>query len=389
MPRILPHEQLISMKEAQKIILSSFQYLPKSRNVPIHEAVGQILAESVISPRTMPPVHLAGPDGIAVRSEDTKAASPENPIEVQGIRVNTGLPMPAGYDAVIPVEEVEKVDDERFIIKGSVSSNQNMILAGTDVITGQTIVESGHYFTPYDAAALTSYGIRDISAKSWKVGIIPTGDEIIPSAKEPVPGQIVDTNSMMISGYLNRYGVLSEIYPITPDDPEKMSSKISTACKDCDMVILFGGSSAGSKDYTVDAIEKSGDLLFHGVAMGPGKPVSCGLVDGKPVFGMPGPSVSCLVTFYQLVLPLLKSWGVPIPPKKVVMGEITNDVLPFQGWDVFYLVQVKNNDGKIIINPVERRFGPKVGIQADAILHIPRGSDGCKKGERVQVSMIR
>lgn len=131
------------MKEAQKTILSSFQYLPKCRNVPINEAAGHILAESVISPRTMPPVHLAGPDGIAVRSEDTKAASPEIPIEVQGIRVNTGLPMPAGFDAVIPVEEVEKVDDERYIIKGSVSTNQNMIQAGTDIMTGQTIIESG------------------------------------------------------------------------------------------------------------------------------------------------------------------------------------------------------------------------------------------------------
>lgn len=266
---------------------------------------------------------------------------------------------------------------------------QNMIPEGADVLKGQEIIGSGHYLTPYDIAAISNYGVRNVTVNSWKIGMIATGDEVIPLAKEPIPGQIVDTNSIMISGYLQGYGVLPEIYPIIPDNPEIISSRIASACEDCDMVLLFGGSSAGSKDYTADGIEKSGDLLFHGVAMGPGKPVSCGSVRGKPVIGMPGPSIASLVTFYQLVFPLLKSWGIPIPARKNITGEITEDVPSFNGFDLFNLVNIRYDEGRICIAPLVRRFGPSTGIKADAILHIRRGTDGYKKGENVQVTLIR
>lgn len=389
MPRILSQDHLISMKDAQKIILSSFQYRPKSRTISIKDAKGKILAEPVRSQRTMPPVPLAGPDGIAVKSNDTQGASPENPLKIDGIKVNTGLPMPVGYDAVIPIEEVKVAENGRYQIINSVLPFQNMVTQGKDVVEGQEIIQSGHYLIPYDIAALSNYGIRNVSVKNWKVGMIATGDEIVPIAKEPIPGQIVDTNTLMISGYLHEYGVETETYPITPDNPDIIASRITGACEECDLVLLFGGSSAGSKDFTVDAIEKTGDLLFHGVSMGPGKPVSCGLVQGKPVIGMPGPAIASLITFYQLVFPLLKSWGVPIPAKKVVVGEITENVVPFEGWDVFSLANVRYDEGKISIVPMERRFGPSGGMRADAILHIPRGSKGFQQGEKVPVTLIR
>lgn len=389
MPRILSLENLIPMKEAQKVILSSFVYQSKSRIIPVKNAAGHILAERVLSQRTIPPVTLAGPDGIAVKSKDTKGVSEENPREIDAVRVNTGLPLPAGYDAVIPVEEVKTGGNGGYIINGSVFPQQNTIPKGADATKGQEIVEAGHLLTPYDVAALAGFGIRNVPVKSWKIGLIATGDEVIPLKKEPLPGQIVDTNTMMISGYLQGYGVLTEVFPIIPDDPEIISSQLNAACENCDMVLLFGGSSAGSKDYTVDAIERSGKLLFHGVAMGPGKPVSCGMIQGKPVIGMPGPAIASLIAFYQLVFPLLKSWGVPIPPKKNVIGEITTDILPFNEFDIFHFATIRYENGKICIVPLERRFGQSMGIRADAILHIARGSSGYRKGEKVQVTLIR
>ena len=389
MQRILPYNKLISLKEAQKIILSSFQYQPKSRIIPVKNAMGHILAEPVLSQRTVPPIPLAGLDGIAVKNKDTKGASHKNPLEIDGINVSTGLPMPDGYNAVIPIEEVQMIDNERYIIRTAVSHLQNTVPKGTDAIKGQTIVQPGHFLIPYDIAALSNFGVRNVWVKSWKIGLIATGDEVIPIKNEPLPGQIVDTNTMMISGYLHEYGVLTEIYPITPDDPDIISSRLIPACKNCDMVLLFGGSSAGSKDYTTNAIEKSGDLLFHGVAIGPGKPVLCGYVQGKPVFGMPGAPIASLITLFLLVFPLLKSWGVPIPPKKNVIGEITEDVLPFNGFDIFHMVTITYDDGKTCINPMKRQFGQSIGMKADAILHIPGGSKGFKKGDKVQVTRIR
>ncbi len=389
MPRIINPDRLISMKDAQKSILSSFTHNPHKKVISITDAIGKVLAEPVLSNRTMPPMSLAGPDGIAVKSIETQGASAEHPIMIQAVKVNTGLPMPEGYDAVIAIEEVEQIGDNQYLIRTPVVANQNTVPFGTDVMKDQIIAYPGHCLTPYDVAACANYGVRNVTVTSWKLGIIPTGDEIIPIGKEPVPGQIIDTNSLMISGYLHSYGVSTEIYPILPDNADTLSSQIKAACEDCDMVLLFGGSSAGSKDYTVDAIDMSGSLLFHGVAMGPGKPVSCGVVDGKPVVGMPGPAVASLITFYQLIFPLLKSWGVPIPPKKVVLGEITDDITPFNGWDVFHLVNVKNTMGKVYVLPMERRFGQLMGLKADAILHIPRGSDGFKKGEQVSVTLLR
>ncbi len=389
MSRTVNIDDLLPMKEAQRIILSTFPNSAGRRMVPLTGAIGSILAEPVISKRTMPPVMLTGPDGIAVRSEETKSASPDNPLVVTGMKTNTGLPVPTGYDAVIAIEEIKELNENSFLITAPAAPLENTISPGSDIREGEELLPKGHYLNPFDVAALHHYGIRQVPVKTWKVGLIATGDEIVPISKEPLVGQILDTNSLMIAGYLNQYGVLHEIYPILPDDPELVSSRIIDACETCDMVLVFGGSSAGTKDITVDAMEKSGDLLFHGVAMGPGKPVSWGRVNGKPVVGMPGPSIGSLVTFFQLILPLLKSWGVPVPKKKTIVGEMTGEVKPFfNHFDLFSLVNVRYDNGKTMVQPMERRAGQSMGLKADAILHVPRKSGGFKKGDTVTVTLI-
>ena len=389
MPRMIPPDSLISMKEAQKLVLSSFQYNPQSRITPVRNALGHILADPVHVSRTIPPVHLAGIDGVDLKSKETKGASKAHPREVTGISVNMGLPMPDDYDTIISHEQIRKTEKNQYLISKPVSPRQHIIPKGSEAEKGQVIMQADHMLTPYDIATLLHFGVKDVPVKHWKVGMIATGDEIIPSKKEPQPGEIVDTNTVMISGYLQGFGVLTEVFPITPDDPDLIASRILSACDNCDIVLVFGGTSTGTKDYSVDAIEKAGKLLFHGVAMEPGKPVLCGSVMGKPVLGMPGSPAACLLSFFQFVFPLLKSWGVPIPPKKHIMGEISMDVVPFQGYDLFYLVRTRFEDGIIRIIPLEWEFGYLTGITADGILHLPEWSNGYRKGERVQITLIR
>ncbi len=355
----------------------------------MRNALGHILADPVYVSRTIPPVHLAGIDGVALKSKETKGASKEHPREVTGISVNMGLPMPDDYDTIISHEQIRKTEKNQYLISKPVSPRQHIIPKGSEAEKGQVIMQADHMLTPYDIAALLHFGVKDVPVKHWKVGMIATGDEIIPSKKEPQPGEIVDTNTVMISGYLQGFGVLTEVFPITPDDPDLIASRILSACDNCDIVLVFGGTSTGTKDYSVDAIEKAGKLLFHGVAMEPGKPVLCGSVMGKPVLGMPGSPAACLLSFFQFVFPLLKSWGVPIPPKKHIMGEISMDVVPFQGYDLFYLVRTRFEDGIIRIIPLEWEFGYLTGITADGILHLPEWSNGYRKGERVQITLIR
>jgi len=380
---------MISLADALKITLEAFPSCESSTCIPVIDAVGRILSKPVYSNRTNPPLLLGGPDGIAVKSDMTSGASESNPIELEAPRVNTGTPMPAGFDAVIPIEEVTEVTEGKYKVHTPVVAFQNTVPQGVDIGKGDLVMDVDHFLIPYDIGALLTYGIREVEVKNWKIGLIASGDEIVPPNKNPLPGQIIDSNSYMISSYLKQYGITPVLAPIVSDNPEGITHEIQQLSKDCDMVLLFGGSSAGSKDYAVNALKHSGSLLFHGVGMGPGKPVSLANVDKKPVFGMPGPSIASLTALYQLVYPLLKQWGVPIPPDTYIRGEITQPITSFPGFDFFMMVSVTQNNGKTLISPVERRFGQMMGVRADAVLHKKVGSKDLQAGEAVEVRLLR
>nr|WP_319538683.1 molybdopterin molybdotransferase MoeA [uncultured Methanospirillum sp.] len=387
-PRICINSQLISLDRAKEIVLTSFQTNDDKTSIPVPDSWGYVTAQPVYSQRTNPPSILAGPDGIAVRSEETAPAGTDNPVEIRASRVNTGMPMPIGYDAVIPVEEITPVTDSTYLIYRSVAPYQNTIAQGIDISEGGLLFDKGHFIRPFDIGAMLSYGILDIMVRTWKVGIIATGDEIISPYTVPQPGQIVDSNSYLIAAFLKQYRVTPVLYPALHDDPGRISEVIEMIMQECDMALIFGGSSAGSKDYTVDAIEQSGTLLFHGVAMGPGKPVTLARVNEKPVFGMPGPSISAMVALHELVVPLLIQWGVPISSSSYVTGVLTGNVPSIEGFDTFRLVKIRRENGKNLITPVPHVFGHMMGIRADAVLHKKAGSDTSVEGQEVEVKMI-
>ena len=377
------------MSLAFTLMLETFPDIGSQETIKAVDIPGRVLASPVYSNRTNPPDHLSGPDGIAVVSSKTTGATKVTPVEVDGPRVNTGMPLPDGFDAVVPMEEISHISGDRYQINIEVAQYQNTIPAGSDVEKGDLVMEAGHQFIPYDIGALLTYGIREVSVKSWKIGIVATGDEIVPPEKTPLFGQIVDSNSYVIAAYLKQYGITPAISPVIPDDLDVISEEIMRLSEVCDMVLLFGGSSAGSKDFTADALKNTGTLLFHGVSMAPGKPVSLANVNGKPVFGMPGPSIGALIILYKLVYPLLRQWGAPIPEDTFVNGELTDSVSSFGSFDMFLLVSAHQQQGKMLITPVERRFGQMMGVRANAIIHIPSGTPTIESGTEVQVLKIR
>ncbi|WP_319579855.1 molybdopterin molybdotransferase MoeA [uncultured Methanospirillum sp.] len=387
-PQICINSQLISLEKAKEVVLSSFKTPETDTSIPVPDSCGHVIAQSVYSQRTIPPCTLAGPDGIAVRSEETAMASIDSPVEVEVPRVNTGMPLPDGYDAVIAVEEITQVTDTRFLIHRPVSPFQNTISEGVDIKKGDLLFDKGHVIRPFDIGAMLSYGILEVTVRTWKVGIVATGDEIISPYSVPQPGQIVDSNSYMIAAFLKQYHIIPVLYPALHDEPAGISQVIDTILQECDIALIFGGSSAGSKDYTVDAMEQSGTLLFHGVAMGPGKPVTLARVNDKPVFGMPGPSVSTMVALHELVVPLLVQCGVPIPSPQHIRGALTRPVLSIEGFDTFRMVTVKKDNGKILVTPIPQVFGHMMGIRADGVLHKKAGEDTSVEGQEVEVKMI-
>ncbi|WP_048152580.1 molybdenum cofactor synthesis domain-containing protein [Methanolacinia paynteri] len=388
MPRMCINPNLMPLDEAKKIILTSFAAPDNRITVPVPDACGRVLAGPVCSKRTNPPLILGGPDGIAVRSNETTGAGKDNGIELEAPRVNTGMPLPEGFDAVIAIEEVTKVAENRYMIHAPVSPYENTIPKGSDVEEGDLIMDGGHLITPLDIGALLNCGLTEIPVKNWKVGLIATGDEIISPDETPVPGQIVNTNSYIFGAYLKQYGVEPVLYPILSDNRDLIAQGIHKALVECDMVMVFGGSSAGSKDFTVNALKDSGELLIHGVAMGPGKPASMARVNGKPAFGMPGPSISARTVFHELVRPLLVQWGVPVIPDTIVRGVLAADIPSMGKFDRFMMVKVEKKDGETSIVPLSRSPGYMIMVRADAILHVP-GTFALHSGDVVKVRMLR
>jgi len=388
-PRTVIPSQLIPRKKALELILSSFPAPDNQEAVPVPTADGRVLAVPVRSQRTNPPVLLGGPDGIAVKSPETTGAAKDHEIELEASRVNTGMPMPEGSDAVIAIEDVTPAGENRYRIHTTVLPYENTIPAGSDIKKDDPVMDSGHLIAPLDIGALLAFGITEVTVKKWPVGLIATGDEIISPYAEPVPGQIVDSNSYMLSAYLRQAGIVPVMYPIVHDNRDAIAEAIDKGIQQCDMLLVFGGSSAGSKDFTVDALERSGKLLFHGVAIGPGKPVTFANVAGKPVVGMPGPSVASLTAFHELVCPLLVQWGVPVPPDRRVKGVLARPLPPVGGFDLFMMVTVEKKDGQILVTPLARAFGHMAGVRADAVFHVAAGSMALAKGDTVEVRMLR
>lgn len=388
-PRMCIPSKLIPRTKALEIVLSSFSAPDNREVVQVPQADGRVLAAPVRSLRTNPPVLLGGPDGIAVKSSETTGAAEGHEIELEADRVNTGMPMPEGCDAVIAIEDVTSLRENRYRIHTQVSPNENTIPAGSDIKKDDPVMSPGHVITPLDIGALLTFGITEVTVKKWTVGLIATGDEIVSPYTDPVPGQIVDSNSYIFSAYLEQSGIVPIRYPIVRDNRDSIAGAIQKALSECDMVFVFGGSSAGSKDFTVDALEDSGELLFHGVAMGPGKPVTFAKLAGKPVVGMPGPSIASMTVYHELVCPLLVKWGVPVPPDTMVTGVLTQALFSMGGFDVFMLVNVEKKDGKILVSPLPRAFGHMGAVRANAVLHRPAGSPALSAGDRVEVRMLR
>lgn len=388
-PRITSLNELLPFNEAKNILLQSFSKPMTLKKIPTIHASGHTLSQPVYSNRTNPPVLLSGPDGIAVKSIETLLASQKNPVLVHAVRVNTGMPMPEGYDAVIMIEEVTEIEESCFRIHTPVTPYQNTISQGIDIQKGDIVLDAGHAINSFDIGALLSYGILEVPVLHIQVGLIATGDEIIPLQKIPLPGQIVDSNSHMIASYLEEIGITPVFGQVVPDDPTSITEEIEKIIDKCDLVLIFGGSSAGSKDFTVDAIADGGELMFHGVGMAPGKPVSLSSMHGKPVIGMPGPSIGSLIVLYEMIYPLLTNWGLSIPPSVYVKGKLMETVLPFPGFDLFLMMKVTMNDGVNEITPVPRVFGHMMGVRANAILHVNEGSESLEKGSFVSVKMTR
>jgi len=273
------------------------------------DSLGRVTVSPIYANISVPSYNSAAMDGIALKSFKTFGASETNPIELilgkDFEYINTGNLMPEKYDSVIMIEDVEQVSKEKVIIRKSAYPYMNVRKIGEDVCKGEMIFPKFRLIQPQDIPYLLSAGVHKVNVlKKMRIAFIPTGDEIT-KTEIFITGKIPETNSYMVKNYLEKFNCIVDVFDIVPDDPEKLTNTLKKAIKDYDMVLINAGSSAGNKDYTYIAIERLGKLLTHGLNLRPAKPVILGIVEEKPVIGLPGYPVACYMTVEEIVKPVV------------------------------------------------------------------------------------
>ncbi|PKM83351.1 MAG: molybdopterin molybdenumtransferase MoeA [Firmicutes bacterium HGW-Firmicutes-14] len=386
----------------------------KAETLPIHQALGRVLAGDVISDVDVPGFGRSTMDGFAVRARDTFGASEAMPAMLQitgevfmgrdasaavkpgsAVRIATGGMLPEGADAVVMVEYTEELDSTTILVNRPVAPGENTVRRGEDICAGQELIRAGTLIRPQEMGAMAGIGITACQVvQKPSVGILSTGDEVVGPDQEPGPGQIRDINSVAIAGLVEESGGQAVRYGIIPDEFSRLEEVVKIAVQETDIIIISGGSSVGSRDVTSAIINSLGDpgVLVHGVSVKPGKPTILGVVSGKPVIGLPGHPASAMVLADIFLVPLVRAFcGLGFTPlqRRTVKAVIGRSMASASGRKDYIRVTVREEDGKVTAEPVLGKSGLiTTMVRADGVVVIPSEKEGLEAGEHVKVILF-
>lgn len=378
----------------------------KSEWIPVEKSFNRITSEAVYAQRSSLHYTASAMDGIALHSSDTKNASENSPIiltyKKDFFYVNTGHPIPEGFDAVVKIEDVVPVEQtqnkqlnneiRRLKIYQAVFPGLNIRHIGEDLVTHQLIIPIHHKIRPVDIGSLMAGGITKLKVgKKPRVAIIPTGEELVsPDKKEIKAGDILEYNSRMLSSSIIQWGGKPIILPIVRDIEEELVRILQLAIKENDIVAVIAGTSAGTKDFTAKAVGELGEILFHGIAMMPGKPTLAGVVQNIPVIGLPGYPVSFFIAAWEIILPLVyRNLGLIPPKRKKLVAFMGRKVLSKLGNEEFLRVKLAKIDDKLMAYPLSRGAGVISSlVEADALVRISPMSEGLGLREETEVELL-
>lgn len=408
----LPMDEAVARLNAALDAAGRLGAMP-GEEVPLPEALGRVTAEPIWAAISSPHYHASAMDGYAVRARDTLGASETNPVALLVVEsdadleraarparpVNTGHALPAWADAVIMIENVQ-AEGEGIVIRSSVAPWQHVRPMGEDMVATELVLPANHLIRPVDLGAIAGSGHTSVQARRKPcVAVIPTGSELV-SAEEAArgaiqPGQIVETNSLVLAAQISVWGGLPTRFPIVRDEYESIKAALLEAAREHDLVLINAGSSAGSEDYTAQVIADIGEALVHGVAVRPGHPVIFGMIGagegGVPVIGVPGYPVSAALTGEIFVEPLIRRWlGRPPAEPPTLRATISRKVVSPTGDDDFVRVTVGQVGERVIATPLSRGAGVITSlVRADGLIRIPRFSEGLDAGAEVTVHLYR
>ena len=395
--------------EVLELIEEEFSPLEKCETVGLDEAIGRVLGEDILATEYVPDFDRSTVDGYAVRAKDTFGCSDSIPAilplcgevfmgegaafvlpEGECCAVPTGGAVPKGADCTMMIEYTENYGDGTIGISKPGAPGQNMIFRGDDVFPGKSVLKRGRLLSSQDIGALAAIGRAEVPVtKRLKVGVISTGDELVPPTAVPGPGQVRDVNSPMLCAMLKAFGTVPVNYGIVKDNEALLSEAMHRAAAECDAVIISGGSSVGVKDASCRIIESMGSLLLHGIAMKPGKPAIMGkTTDGKPLVGLPGHPVAAYFVTKLFVLPLFGRLEGRAMPRYTVKATLTESVGANHGRAQYGCVRLERCGSELLAYPIRSKSGLITTLAgADGFFCIDRDCEGMAKGSKIEVTI--
>lgn len=367
---------------------------PQTQVIPVYESCGRVTAEAVYAHICAPHYTASAMDGVAVCARDTFGATETTPVTLhpeQFTLLDTGDPVPEGRDAVIMVEDLVKNEDGSITIHAAAAPWQHIRQIGEDVCAGEMILPGHMTVTPAAIGAMIAGGVLELRViRRPVVGIIPTGDEIIPPCTDPRPGDILEFNGSIFSAMVRQWGAEPVVYPIVPDDFERIKAMVEKASDQCDMVILNAGSSAGREDFSAQVIRQLGQVLYHGIAIKPGKPAILGCRGKTAILGVPGYPVSGIIVIEQFLKPLIEHWlKTAAQPEHYAQATLTRPVVSGLKYQEFVRVRMGAVGGRLMASPLSRGSGVVSSfMKADGILEVPQGLEGYEAGEEVTLRLL-
>ena len=400
-----PITETISLEEARELLFEAAVPVERTERIRLGESLERVIAHMVTSKVDVPPFDRAAMDGYAVIAEDTFGAGPYDPRTLhcieriytgqvptrslsrgECIEIATGAPLPAGADAVVMVEETEKEGADRVRVLTPVYPRQHVGRRAADIAAGQPVLAAGDRLIPSRIGALAATGITEIEVYARpRIAILSTGNEIVEPGSALGPGQIYDINRFTLSSIISEHGSIPVVYPTAPDNLQELTAAVRTASTE-DMLVFSGGSSVGERDLILDVLHTAGDVIFHGIAVKPGKPTVFGRIGGRPVLGMPGYPTSCLSNAYMLLVPMLRRMArLPEHRAHIVSLPLARRIVSTTGRHQFYTVRII--DGTAI--PAFKASGDITSMsQADGYIEIPAQTDIVEAGEVVDVKLF-
>ncbi|MFZ7133316.1 MAG: molybdopterin biosynthesis protein [Eubacteriales bacterium] len=368
----------------------------ESEIIPVQDSMGRITAKAVYANISSPHYNASAMDGIALMAINTFGATDTTPIQLEEGKdfcwVDTGDPLPDAYDAVVMVEDVIKITENRVQLISAATPWQHVRQIGEDICASEMILPTNIKVEPAAIGAMLAGGVLQVEV--WKkpiVGLIPTGDEIVSPRNNPQKGEIIEFNAAIFSAMLQQWGTQPKIYEIVPDQLETITSIVKTAVEECDVIILNAGSSAGREDYASTAIEQVGEVITHGIAIRPGKPTILGIVEGKPVLGIPGYPVSGMIVMEKLCRQVIENLiHMKFDAKKKKKAILSRRIVSSLKYKEFVRMKLGMVKDRLITTPLNRGAGVVTSfVKADALLEIPLDTEGYEAGEEVEVEMLK